>query len=332
MGDRRGGWGTPAPCFPNAPDGAPVRHDGALRYCGPCASRSQQTRSAAPRRALTPATAPTSRTWAVWSRARLAPVAADARECPYRLCDGSGMVVDLQENTTYRCRCWPERVSRRRARRLSREVPKRFQNLGFEREPIPSIARTAPDAVRAVRRYCDRVDEMLDRGEGMWFLGSPGTGKSHLAYLISQHALAAGRSVAIYTGPRLLDEIRRTYGEDDSGSTLDLIDRLTTVELLHIEDLAVARPTDWVLDAAVQHHQRALRERALDRLHVRPDGGGRRCADRPGAPRRARHDAELLPPDGDVRRPAAADGRRQPSHAVPPTRVRRGRGVAILAL
>jgi DNA replication protein DnaC len=89
---------------------------------------------------------------------------------------------------------------------------------------------------------------MLDRGEGMWFLGSPGTGKSHLAYLISQQALAAGRSVAIYTGPRLLDEIRRTYGEEDSGSTLDLIDRLTTVELLHIEDLAVARPTEWVLE------------------------------------------------------------------------------------
>lgn len=174
--------------------------------------------------------------------------AADQRTCPYGLCDGGGMVVDLEANTTYRCRCWPEQVARRRARRLSREIPKRFQSLSFEREPIPSIARDAPEVVRAVRRYCDRIDEMLDRGEGMWFLGSPGTGKSHLAYLISQHALAAGRSVAIYTGPRLLDEIRRTYGEDDSGATLDLIDRLTTVELLHVEDLAVARPTDWVLE------------------------------------------------------------------------------------
>ena len=175
-------------------------------------------------------------------------MSGETRDCPYGLCDGGGMIVDLDANTTYRCRCWPEQVARRRARRLSRELPKRFQNLSFEREPIPSIERVAPTAVRAVRRYCDRIDEMLDAGEGMWFLGSPGTGKSHLAYLISQHALAAGRSVAIYTGPRLLDEIRRTYGEDDSGSTLDLIDSLTSVELLHIEDLAVARPTDWVLE------------------------------------------------------------------------------------
>ncbi len=170
------------------------------------------------------------------------------RDCPYAVCDGSGMVVDLEADTTYRCRCWPEQVARRRARRLSQAVPKRFQNLSFEREPIPSIERVAGDIVRDVRRYCQRVDELLDTGQGMWFLGSPGTGKSHLAYLISQHALEAGRSVAIYTGPRLLDEIRRTYGDEDSGSTLDLIDRLTSVELLHVEDLAVARPTDWVLE------------------------------------------------------------------------------------
>ena len=168
--------------------------------------------------------------------------------CPYRLCDGSGMVLDWEANESYRCRCWPEQVQRRRSRRLSREIPRRFRNVGFEREPLPSIARTAPDVVRAVRRYCDRIDEMLDKGEGMWFLGSPGTGKSHLAYLISQAALAANRSVAIYTGPRLLDEIRRTYDDDTPGATLDLIDRLTTVELLHVEDLAVARPTDWVLE------------------------------------------------------------------------------------
>jgi DNA replication protein DnaC len=168
--------------------------------------------------------------------------------CPYGICEGDGMVVDLEANTTYRCRCWPEKVARRRAKRLSHHIPKKFANIGFEREPIPSIERVVPDVVREVRRYCDRIDEMLDRGEGMWFLGPPGTGKSHLAYLVSKHALEAGRSVAIYTGPRLLDEIRRTYGEEDSASTLDLIDRLTTVELLHIEDLAVARPTDWVLE------------------------------------------------------------------------------------
>jgi len=48
------------------------------------------------------------------------------------------MVVDLEANTTYRCRCWPEHVSRRRARRLSREVPKRFETI--ERLPLGKAA------------------------------------------------------------------------------------------------------------------------------------------------------------------------------------------------
>ena len=162
--------------------------------------------------------------------------------------------------------------------------------------------------MRDVRRYCDRIDEMLDRGEGMWFLGSPGTGKSHLAYLISQHALAAGRSVAIYTGPRLLDEIRRTYGEDDSGSTLDLIDRLTSVELLHVEDLAVARPTDWVLEQLYNIiNGRYENERSII-FTCDLTGDDEAATARPGAPRPARHDAQLLAPDGDVRRPARAHG------------------------
>lgn len=240
----------------------------------------------------------------------------ESRACDYELCDGSGMIVDVEANTTYRCRCWPERVARRRARRLSRDVPARFQNVGFEREPVPSIARTAPDAVRAVRRYCDRVEEMLEQGEGMWFLGSPGTGKSHLAYLISQHALAAGRSVAIYTGPRLLDEIRRTYGEDDSGSTLDLIDRLTSVELLHVEDLAVARPTEWVLEQLYNiingryENQRSI-VFTCDLTGDQEDRGGMPSPDTLGRHITDRNFSRLMEMCGDPHILMGADNRRQ---------------------
>jgi AICAR transformylase/IMP cyclohydrolase PurH len=35
--------------------------------------------------------------------------------------------------------------------------------------------------VRQVRSYCDALDENLNSGRGMWFLGSHGTGKTTLA-------------------------------------------------------------------------------------------------------------------------------------------------------
>ena len=75
------------------------------------------------------------------------------KPCPYDLCDGSGMVVDWDANEAYRCRCWPEQVQRRRARRLSNVVPKKFQNLGIGPEPLASIERRAPVQVRAVRQF-----------------------------------------------------------------------------------------------------------------------------------------------------------------------------------
>jgi len=105
-----------------------------------------------------------------------------------------------------------------------------------------------PKVVRAVERYCRNIDERLDRGEGLWFLGPRGTGKTTLAMLVSQHALRAQRAVAIYTVPQLLSEIRKTYDEDSRHDYLDLTGRLASVDLLHLEDMAVARTNDWVLE------------------------------------------------------------------------------------
>jgi DNA replication protein DnaC len=66
--------------------------------------------------------------------------------------------------------------------------------------------------------------------------------------LVSRAALDAGRSVAIYSLPRLLSEIRATYDADSEGSYVDFIDRLARVDLLHIDDLGAERSNPWVLE------------------------------------------------------------------------------------
>ena len=54
-----------------------------------------------------------------------------------------------------------------------------------------------PEAtVRATRRFVDRIDEMVDAGRGLWFMGTNGNGKTTLAMLVTQAALKAGRSAA----------------------------------------------------------------------------------------------------------------------------------------
>jgi DNA replication protein DnaC len=77
-------------------------------------------------------------------------------------------------------------------------------------------------------------------------MGPVGTGKTTLAMLVSNAALRAGRSVAIYSLPRLLNEIRDTHRAERSH--VELLDRLTAVDLLHIDDVGAERTTDWVLE------------------------------------------------------------------------------------
>ena len=165
--------------------------------------------------------------------------------CPFELCDGSGFLIDDETNLAHACRCRAQRISRAKARSLSGVIPRRFQGVSFERSPVTEID---PMVVREVRRFVDRIDEHIDAGDGLWFMGDIGTGKTTLAMLVSKAALDAGRSVAIYSLPRLLAEIRKTYDDSSDRSYLELLDRLTSVDLLHIDDLGAERTSEWVLE------------------------------------------------------------------------------------
>jgi DNA replication protein DnaC len=168
-----------------------------------------------------------------------------ADTCPFGACDGSGFVVDEVTNSARDCRCRAQKVGRVRARSLSGVIPRKYRGVSFDRPPVTEIA--AP-VTAAVRRYVGRIDDNLAAGRGLWFFGSVGTGKTTLAMLVSRHALDAGHSVAIYSLPRLLAEIRTTFDDERGTSYVDLLDRLTSVDLLHIDDVGAEKTSPWVLE------------------------------------------------------------------------------------
>jgi DNA replication protein DnaC len=165
--------------------------------------------------------------------------------CAYGLCDGSGFVVDEATRVAAPCRCRPQRVERARARSLSAVIPKKYRGASFDRPPVTDMP--GPQ-VQVVKRFVRQIDENLDAGRGLWFYGTVGTGKTTLAMLVSRAALDAGRSVAIYSLPRLLAEIRATFETDSEGSYVDFLDRLAAVDLLHVDDVGAERTSDWVLE------------------------------------------------------------------------------------
>jgi DNA replication protein DnaC len=179
------------------------------------------------------------------ARERIA-AAAGEQPCPLGLCDGSGFIVDEPSNTASDCGCRARRIAKRRIASLEGRVPRHYQGVSFDRPPVPEIARVAPDVVQEVRRYVRDVDARLDAGQGLWLMGDIGTGKTTLAMIVSMAALDAGRTVAIYSLPRLLNLVRDAI--DSEGGMVAFLDRLAAVDLLHIDDLGAENTTDWVLE------------------------------------------------------------------------------------
>jgi DNA replication protein DnaC len=170
-------------------------------------------------------------------------VNAPATACPHGACDGSGFVIDEATNTARDCTCRPLRRSRAKARRLEARLPKRYQHVAFERSPVIDMPETV---VREVRRYTRDIDRNLDEGRGIWFVGDVGTGKTTLAMLVSKAAIEAGRSVAIYSLPRLLGRLIEAI--DSEAGLQRLVDDLSSVDLLHLDDLGAERQNEWVLE------------------------------------------------------------------------------------
>jgi DNA replication protein DnaC len=165
--------------------------------------------------------------------------------CPDNRCDGSGFLYDDDGRTARPCSCRPARMARKRAAAVAGRLPRRFREVSFDREPIVSMN---PALIREVRTYVRAIGERLDEGQGIWFTGKVGAGKTTLAMLVSKAAMEADRTVAIYSLPRLLGLLRDTYGENARYSLTELIDRLCAVDLLHIDDVGAEQSSPWVLE------------------------------------------------------------------------------------
>jgi DNA replication protein DnaC len=170
--------------------------------------------------------------------------------CPLGVCDGSGWILG-PEDIARECECRAQRMKRGRNKGVASVIPPRYRGVSFDRPPVSDMARDLETkaAVGEVRGFVDELDDRLGAGRGLWLFGDTGTGKTTLAMLVSKAALAEGHSVAIYSLPKLLARIRRTYDSEPGGdSYLAFFERLTSVDLLHIDDLGAEKRSDWVLE------------------------------------------------------------------------------------
>jgi DNA replication protein DnaC len=165
--------------------------------------------------------------------------------CPLAICDGSGWILD-SDDVAKECDCRLQRLRRSRGRGVASVIPRKYLGVSFDRPPVTEIDSAV---VREVREWVKNLEANLESGRGLSFMGPAGTGKTTLAMLVSKAAIKDNRSVAIYSLPKLLARIRQTYDAEPGGdSYLSFFERLTSVDLLHIDDLGAEKRSDWVLE------------------------------------------------------------------------------------
>jgi DNA replication protein DnaC len=170
--------------------------------------------------------------------------------CPLGVCDGSGWILG-PEDVARPCECRAERLNRGRSRGVASAIPARYRGVSFDRPPVSDMARDMETrhVVQASRSYLEDLDANIAAGKGIWFMGGTGTGKTTLGMLIAKEALAAGKTVGIYFTPKLLTRIRQTYQEAENEDAYgQFFNRVTSVDLLYIDDLGSERHTDWVVE------------------------------------------------------------------------------------
>ena len=188
-----------------------------------------------------------------------------------------------------RCRAAARRAARARAR-SARVIPRKYRGVSFDRPPV--TRDRAPGTARRARATSPRSTSTSTPAAACGSFGAVGTGKTTLAMLVSQGRARRRAQVAIYSLPRLLAEIRTTFDDDRGDSYVDLLDRLTAVDLLHIDDVGAEKTSPWVLEQLYAIVNARYEERALGRHHDEP---------RARRARRADQRAHRLAPGGDVR-------------------------------
>lgn len=142
-------------------------------------------------------------------------------------------------------------VRQRIAARLD-AVPKRFRG-GFD--GLEGLGEIHRQAARDLRRWTETFDSRTEMG---WYISGPtGSGKTALAYAAMQGLCRRDIDVIFRFVPDLFAELRAAINENAIDA---VVDDLTQVDCLVLDDLAAEFATDWTVKTLAQIVDRRYRD------------------------------------------------------------------------
>jgi DNA replication protein DnaC len=172
------------------------------------------------------------------------PSAQDKTPCS--LCNGTGWKAfpvseDGGVERVARCDCWRENVSKRLI--AEARVPRRYHHCTLN-DFVTYDNDTLEDALSRSRKMAAEFPVVP---RGLFFLGEPGVGKTHLAVaILKQVILTRGARGLFYDTRDLLKVIRGTYNAVVKTTELDVLRPVMEADLLVLDDLGAEKTSEWV--------------------------------------------------------------------------------------
>jgi DNA replication protein DnaC len=187
-----------------------------------------------------------------------------------------------------RCRC---RTEEQRKRLLeAARIPRRYTRCALSNyHPAPGNSTQ----LQAFNYAFKLVDEYPVVDRGLLFMGTVGTGKTHLSMAILRGLIEKGVPCLFYEFGALLKEIQYSYNPVSQASELKVLAPVYETEVLVLDELGASKPTDWVRDTMMQiigtrYNERRLTIFTTNYLDTRHTLGEETLEDRTGARLRSR--------------------------------------------
>lgn len=179
----------------------------------------------------------------------------DSDVCP--ICEGREWILKIKDGVEIAvpCKCREKAVMSRRLRFA--DIPEAFRGMDLRSFRMDvyrkqESKKMVSDACKIIKTYLDDFESQKERGMGLYIWSrTKGSGKTRIAAGIANE-LMKRYTVKFAVSLTILQEIKNTWRRDAAGSESQLLDALSTTDILIIDDFGVEAPASWINDKMYQ--------------------------------------------------------------------------------